>query len=82
MSDCGCDKAKANLYELLRGELCAEESAPIRNHIAECEGCQDEQNVCIQLTSVVKRACEEERVTNCPPTELRDAILRGLRASV
>ncbi|WP_336658519.1 zf-HC2 domain-containing protein [Leucobacter sp. USHLN153] len=75
-----CEQAKANLYELLRGELCAEESAPIRQHIAECPSCQNEQHVCEQLTNVVKRACEEERGSNCPPGELRDAILRSLHA--
>ena len=80
MSDCGCEKAKANLYELLRGELCAEESAPIREHIEGCPHCQDEQSVCASLTDVVKRACEDERISNCPPAELRDAILAGLRA--
>lgn len=79
MSDCGCDKAKANIYELLRGELCAEESAPIREHLETCEGCQDEQSVCLRLTDVVRRACEEER-ENCAPADLRDAILQGLRS--
>ncbi|WP_336651306.1 MULTISPECIES: zf-HC2 domain-containing protein [unclassified Leucobacter] len=78
MSDCGCEKAKANLYELLRGELCAEESAPIREHLENCPGCRDEETVCIRLTEVVRRACEEER-ENCAPEDLRDAILRGLR---
>ncbi|MGW9020105.1 zf-HC2 domain-containing protein [Leucobacter chromiiresistens] len=75
-----CEQAKANVYELLRGELCAEESAPIRAHIAECPSCQDERNACEKLTNVVKRACEEERDSNCPPEALRDAILRSLRA--
>ena len=79
MSDCGCEKAKANLYELLRGELCAEESAPIRDHLDSCPDCRDEQTVCISLTEVVRRACEEERVSNCPPEELRAAILDALR---
>ncbi|MFV0433887.1 MAG: anti-sigma factor family protein [Leucobacter sp.] len=78
MSDCGCEKAKAQLYELLRGELCAEESAPIREHLETCPHCQHEQTVCVSLTQVVRRACEEERDTNCPPAELRDAILRAL----
>ncbi|MBK0420964.1 zf-HC2 domain-containing protein [Leucobacter sp. CSA2] len=82
MSDCGCDKAKANVYELLRGELCAEESAPIREHIANCDGCRDERNACASLTEVVKRACDEENIANCPPEELRDAILKGLRERV
>ncbi|GAA1605407.1 zf-HC2 domain-containing protein [Leucobacter chromiireducens] len=79
MSDCGCEKAKANLYELLRGELCAEESAPIREHIETCAGCQNEQSVCLRLTEVVRRACEEER-ENAAPVDLRNAILQGLRA--
>ena len=79
MSD--CEKAKANLYELLRGELCAEESAPIREHLASCPECRDEESVCIRLTEVVRRACEEERDSNCPPAELRDAILQRLRTA-
>ena len=74
-----CEQAKANVYELLRGELCAEESAPIRAHIAECPSCQDESNACEKLMNVVKRACEDERDSNCPPVDLRDAILRSLR---
>lgn len=77
MSD--CDGAQGKLYELLRGELCAEESAPIREHIAGCADCQGEEHVCRQLTDVVKRACIEERESNCPPSELRDAILASLK---
>lgn len=77
-SDCGCEKAKENLYELLRGELCAEESAPIREHLENCENCKDEETVCISLTDVVRRACEDERDMNCPPEELRSAILEAL----
>ena len=69
MSDCGCDEAQANLYELLRGELCAEESAPIREHLSSCPGCQNEETVCV-----------EER-ENGAPVDLRDAILRGLQVS-
>ncbi|MBP1324777.1 anti-sigma factor (TIGR02949 family) [Leucobacter exalbidus] len=74
-----CDGAKGKLYELLRGELCAEESAPIRDHLACCPDCQSEQDVCRQLMGVVKRACVEERDSNCPPTQLRDDILASLR---
>lgn len=81
MSDCGCETAQANLYEMLRGELCTEESAPIREHIENCDSCRGEQDVCINLTEVVKRACEDERVNNCAPAQLRDAILKGLNAS-
>ena len=79
MSDCGCDKAQANIYELLRGELCAEDSAPIREHLEHCESCRDEEKVCVQLTDAIRRACEEER-DGCAPVDLRDAILRSLRA--
>lgn len=77
MSENECEKAKANLYELLRGELCAEESAPIRQHLAECEGCRDEENACARLTEIIKRSCEDERA-DCAPADLRDAILRSL----
>ena len=70
MSDCGCDKAKANIYELLRGELCAEESAPIREHLAHCSDCQNEESVCSRLTTAVRRACEEEREGAAPATSV------------
>lgn len=79
MSD--CDGAKGKLYELLRGELCAEDSAPIREHLAGCPECQGEEDVCRQLMGVVKRACIEERDANCPPEQLRDAILSSLRGA-
>lgn len=75
MSD--CEKAKANIYDLLRGELCAEESAPIRAHLEECPECRDERSVCVSLTKVVQRACDEERPA-CPE-ELRNAILGALK---
>lgn len=77
MSDCGCEKARASIYDLLRGELCAEESAPVREHLDTCPECREEQTVCVTLTAVVQRACAEER-TPCPE-ELRNAILRELR---
>lgn len=74
MSGCGCEHARANLEELIRGELCASDSAPIREHLGECPECQDEQQVCEKLTVAVRRACEGA----APPT-LRDAILGSLR---
>lgn len=78
MSD--CTSAKAKLYELLGGELCAEESAPIREHLDTCTDCREEQAACMGIMSAVKRACVEERDMNCPPVELRDAILASLRS--
>ncbi|MGR4009010.1 zf-HC2 domain-containing protein [Leucobacter sp. 1207-22] len=78
VSDCGCESARAKLYEWLRGELCSEESAPIREHLSNCANCQGEKSVCESLTEVVKRVCEDERA-DCAPADLRDAILRGLQ---
>jgi anti-sigma factor (TIGR02949 family) len=72
-----CEEAKANLYEVLRGELCDEESAPIREHLAGCAECRDEESVCLRLTEVVKRVCEEERESGAP-ADLRASILRAL----
>ena len=74
MSGCGCDEARANLEELIRGELCAEDSAPIREHLDECGECSDEEQVYQRLTVAVRRACSGA----APPT-LRDAVLDGLR---
>ncbi len=74
MSGCDCSHARANLEELIRGELCATDSAPIREHLDGCAECRDEQHVFEKLTVAVRRACEGE----APPT-LREAILGSLR---
>lgn len=80
--DCGCqhaenksncEKTASRLEELLRDELCATESAPIREHLRECSACREEQRVCEALTEAVKRGCREKA-----PTQLRDAILQAL----
>jgi len=36
MTDCGCTKAKAELEEYLHDELCREDAADIREHMANC----------------------------------------------
>ncbi|MGO1538277.1 MAG: zf-HC2 domain-containing protein [Leucobacter sp.] len=74
MSDCGCEKARANLEEVIRGELCAADSAPIREHLANCEDCRDEEQVFHRLTEAVRRAC----AAPAPPS-LREAVMNGLR---
>ncbi|GAA1785665.1 MULTISPECIES: zf-HC2 domain-containing protein [Leucobacter] len=74
MSGCDCQTARDNLEELLRGELSEGACGPIREHLANCPDCRDEQQVFEHLTIAVKRACEEEA-----PPSLRDAVLRGLR---
>ena len=42
MSDCGCDKARQDLEEYLRNEVCKTEARDIRQHLENCPGCQDE----------------------------------------
>lgn len=73
-SDCGCEKAREQLEELIRGELCAEDGAPIREHIANCPDCRDEEQVFHKLTEAVRRACDGEA-----PPSLREAVLRGMQ---
>lgn len=84
--DCGCqhtveknncDKTKSKLEELLRDELCATESAPIREHLASCPECSAEKDICEALTDAVQRGCKEKA-----PTQLRDAILEALTLNV
>lgn len=74
MSGCGCEHARANLEELIRGELCADDSAPIREHLEGCDECRDEQQVFEKLTVAVRRACEGPA-----PSSLREAVLQSLR---
>lgn len=72
-SDCGCAEARPKIEDLVRNELCAEESKPIRDHIANCPDCLAEQRVCQALTIAVKRGCADKA-----PVQLREAILMSL----
>jgi anti-sigma factor (TIGR02949 family) len=74
MTDCGCDKAKAELEEYLHNELAKAEAADIAEHIAGCADCGDEAHVGIVLTQAVQRACRETA-----PSDLRDQVLLSLR---
>jgi anti-sigma factor (TIGR02949 family) len=74
MTDCGCDKAKAELEEYLHHELRAEDAADICDHIANCPDCADEAHVGEVLTLAVKRACNETA-----PEDLRHQVLARLR---
>ena len=76
MTDCGCEKAKAELEEFLHNELSAQECEDIREHMANCDDCSAEHLVGITLTTKVKEACQEKA-----PDDLRDMIL-GLIATV
>lgn len=75
MTDCGCEKAKAELEEYLRNELCTEDSADIREHLANCAGCSDEAHLSVVLTEVVQRACKETA-----PETLRAEVLLRIRS--
>jgi len=76
MSDCGCDKARQDLEEYLRNEVCNTEHTEIREHLENCPSCRDEALVATTLTEVIARACKETA-----PEELRDQVLAKLRAA-
>ncbi|GAA2920308.1 mycothiol system anti-sigma-R factor [Microbacterium keratanolyticum] len=76
MTDCGCEKARRDLEEYLRNEVCKTEHTEIREHLENCATCQGEALVARTLTEVVSRACKETA-----PEELRDQVLARLRAA-
>jgi anti-sigma factor (TIGR02949 family) len=74
MTDCGCEKAKAELEEYLHNELRGEEAADIREHMENCLDCAGEHRVGVVLTEAVRRACKDTA-----PEELRIQVLGRLR---
>ncbi len=74
MTDCGCDKARRDLEEYLRNEVCHTEHSEIKEHLDTCASCRDEALVARTLTEVVARACKETA-----PEELRDQVFAKLR---
>jgi anti-sigma factor (TIGR02949 family) len=74
MTDCGCDKARAELEEYLRNEICRTDASEIRAHLETCEGCQSELHIGIVLTQTVQRACKETA-----PEELKEQLIARLR---
>jgi len=74
MTDCGCDKAKAELEEYLHNELAKSDAADVAEHMANCVDCTTEHQVGIVLTAAVQRACKEKA-----PEELRAEVLLKLR---
>lgn len=76
MTDCGCEKARKDLEEYLRNEVCSTEHSDIRAHVENCPSCQGEVLVAQTLTEVVARACKETA-----PEELRDQVLARLRSA-
>jgi anti-sigma factor (TIGR02949 family) len=73
MTDCGCDKAKAELEEYLHRELSDQDFQDISDHLANCADCTGEHLVGVTLTLKMQKACQEKA-----PEELRAAILAKL----
>ena len=76
MTDCGCDKAKRDLEEYLRNEVCSTNSADIREHLEHCPSCQEEALLARTLTEAVQRACKETA-----PEDLKLQVMAKLRAA-
>jgi len=74
MTDCGCEKARAELEEYLHNELAKADAADIAEHIANCDDCTGDAHVGTVLTQAVQRACRETA-----PSDLRDQVLLTLR---
>jgi anti-sigma factor (TIGR02949 family) len=74
MTDCGCDKAKAELEEYIHNELTKGEAADIAEHMENCSDCSGEHLVGLTLTNKVKSACNEKA-----PEDLRAEVLLKLR---
>ena len=74
MTDCGCEKAKAELEEYLHNELSRGELDDIVEHLASCQDCEGEHHVGVVLTDKVRRACAEKA-----PADLRTQVLLSLR---
>jgi anti-sigma factor (TIGR02949 family) len=69
MTDCGCDKAKAELEEYLHRELSIQDAADVAEHMEHCDDCSSEHLVGLALTLKVRQACQEEA-----PEELLEAV--------
>jgi anti-sigma factor (TIGR02949 family) len=70
MTDCGCDKAKAELEEYLHREVSEADFADITEHLSGCTDCSDEHLIGLVLTERVRTACQEKA-----PDELRAAVI-------
>lgn len=74
MTDCGCDKAKAELEEFIHHELESKDAADVAEHMANCVDCTSEHEVGVKLTLAVKRACSE-----VAPDQLRAEVVSRIR---
>ena len=73
MTDCGCEKAKAELEEYLHRELSIQDASNVAEHIENCNDCSSEHLVGLALTLKVRQACQEQA-----PEELLEAVRQRL----
>ena len=73
MTDCGCEKAKAELEEYLHRELSEQDFRDVTEHLENCEDCTNEHMVGLAITQKMQQACQEKA-----PDELRAAIMATL----
>jgi anti-sigma factor (TIGR02949 family) len=73
MTDCGCDKAKAELEEYLHREVSEKDFVDISEHLATCTDCSDEHLIGLTLSERVRSACQEKA-----PDDLRAAVIGRL----
>jgi anti-sigma factor (TIGR02949 family) len=73
MTDCGCDKAKAELEEYLHREVSEADFVDITEHLSGCTDCSDEHIIGLTLTEKVRTACQEKA-----PDALRAAVIGRL----
>jgi len=73
MTDCGCEKAKAELEEYLHRELSQQDFDDITEHLGHCDDCTREHLVGLTIIEKLQRSCQEQA-----PAQLRAAILAKL----
>ncbi len=73
MTDCGCDKARAELEEYLHRELSDEDFRDVAEHLENCPDCTSEHLVGMTLTLKMQRACREKA-----PDDVKAAVLAAI----
>ena len=69
MTDCGCEKARAELEEFLHRELSDEDFRDVAEHLSGCANCSAEHLVAVTLATRVREVCKEKA-----PEELWTAV--------
>ena len=69
-----CSEAVLRIWEMLDGELSADDCVRIQAHLEECEPCLREYHLDQALKAVIKRSCGYAPA----PVELRTTILQRI----